>query len=159
LPNVNKNGFWEAAVDAVTVSGNNLGLTGRTAILDTGTTLIIAPQADANAVHQAISGAKSDGQGGFTVPCTTNATVAMTFGGASFAIDTRDLAVQPVDPNAPNGDCVSGIAAGNIGGANEWLVCVLCVYCGFVVCLGFVAGWGCVLEERVFLDGRCEEYS
>lgn len=115
-------------MDAVSVSGTDLGLTGRTAILDTGTTLIIAPPADANAVHTAIPGAKSDGQGGFTVPCNTNASVAMTFGGRAFAIDTRDLAVQPVDANNPNGDCISGIAAGKIGGANEWLVC-LCVHC------------------------------
>lgn len=87
-----------------------------------GTTLIVAPDADAQAVHAAIPGAQSDGQGGFTVPCNTKASVALTFGGKAFAIDPRDLAFQPVDPNDPNGDCVSGIAAGNIGGANEWLV-------------------------------------
>lgn len=127
LPNVSPVGFWEAAVDAFTVNGTDLGLTGRTAILDTGTTLIIAPQPDADAVHQAIPGAKSDGQGGFTVPCGTTASLAVTFGGKSFAIDTRDLAVQPVDPNNPTGDCVSGIAAGNIGSANEWLVCISAV--------------------------------
>lgn len=111
-------------MDGVSVSGKNLGLAGRTAIFDTGTTLIIAPQVDANAIHQAIPGAKSDGQGGFTVPCNTNASLAMTFGGKVFAIDPRDLAVQPLNPNNPTGDCVSGIAAGTIGGANEWLVCV-----------------------------------
>lgn len=122
LPNVSKQGFWESAMDSVSVDGTDLGLTGRTAILDTGTTLIIAPPADALAVHQAIAGAASDGQGGFTVPCTTNASVALTFGGATFAIDTRDLAFQPVDPTNPTGDCVSGISAGNIGGAQEWLV-------------------------------------
>jgi len=122
LPNVNQNGFWEAAVDAVTVGGNNLGLNNRTAILDTGTTLIITPQADADAVHQAIPGAKSDGQGGFTIPCGTTTSLAMTFGGQSFAIDPRDLAVQPVDPNNPTGDCISGIAAGNVGTATEWLM-------------------------------------
>ncbi|KAF8222084.1 aspartic peptidase A1 [Tricholoma matsutake] len=122
LLNVNPNGFWEAAVDGVSVSGKNLGLAGRTAIFDTGTTLIIAPQVDANAIHQAIPGAKSDGQGGFTVPCNTNASLAMTFGGKVFAIDPRDLAVQPLNPNNPTGDCVSGIAAGTIGGANEWLM-------------------------------------
>jgi len=43
LPNVNQQGFWEANLDAVTVNGQDLGLQGRTAILDTGTTLIVAP--------------------------------------------------------------------------------------------------------------------
>jgi len=36
VPNVNQDGFWEADVDAATVNGADTGLTGRTAILDTG---------------------------------------------------------------------------------------------------------------------------
>jgi hypothetical protein len=122
LDNVNQQGFWEANMDAVTVDGQDVGLQGRTAILDTGTTLIIAPAQDAATVHAAIPGAASDGQGGFTIPCTSTAKVALTFGKQVFAIDTRDLLVQPVDANNPNGDCISGIASGNIGGAKEWLV-------------------------------------
>lgn len=132
VPNVNTQGFWEAAMDAVSVDGTSLGLKGRTAILDTGTTLIVAPAADAAAVHKNIQGAKSDGQGGFTVPCTTTASVALSFGGTSFAIDPRDIAFQPVDPADPTGDCVSGIASGNIGGAQEWLVC--CLVISFCLC-------------------------
>lgn len=108
--NVNEQGFWEGAM-TVSVNGQDLGLQGRTAILDTGTTLIIAPEADAAAVHQAIPGAKSDGQGGFTIPCTTTASVALTFGGQDFAIDPRDLLFAPVDPNDLTGDCVSGISS------------------------------------------------
>jgi hypothetical protein len=84
--------------------------------------LIIAPQNDADAVHAAIQGSQSDGQGGFTVPCNTQASVALTFGGKAFKINPVDIATQPVDPNNPTGDCVSGIGAGNIGGAQEWLV-------------------------------------
>ena len=66
VDNVSQDGFWEAAMDGVTADGQDLGLQGRTAILDTGTTLVIAPQADADAVHAAIPGAQSDGQGGYT---------------------------------------------------------------------------------------------
>lgn len=120
--NVNTQGFWEGDMAAVTVDGQDAGLKGRTAILDTGTTLIIAPPADAAAVHQLIDGAKSDGQGGFTIPCTTTASVALSFGGQSFAIDTRDLLFSPVDPNDLTGDCISGISSGQVGGATEWLV-------------------------------------
>ncbi|KAF8623629.1 hypothetical protein AX17_007330 [Amanita inopinata Kibby_2008] len=122
LDNVSKVGFWEASMDAVTVDGQDAGLQGLSAILDTGTTLVIAPMQDAVAVHKLISGSKADGQGGFTVPCNTNASVALSFGGKQFAIDPRDIAFQPIDPQNPNGDCVSGIAAGNIGGPTEWLV-------------------------------------
>jgi len=122
LPNIDEKGFWQAALPAVTVDGTDTGLEGRTAILDTGTTVIIAPPADVIAVHQKIEGAKSDGQGGFTVPCNTKASVSLTFGKTQFAIDPRDLAFQPLDPNDPNGDCASGISSGNVGGATEWLV-------------------------------------
>lgn len=120
--NVNTQGFWEGAMGAVTVNGNDLGLDGRTAILDTGTTLIIAPTADAEAVHAQIPGAQSDGQGGFTIPCTSTAQLALSFGGQVFQVDPRDLLFSPVNPNDPTGDCVSGISSGQIGGATEWLV-------------------------------------
>ena len=109
-------------MDAVTVDGQDTGLQGRTAILDTGTTLIIAPDADAQAVHAAIPGAKSAGQGSFTIPCTTTASVALTFGGRSFAINPTDLLFLPVDQNDLTGDCVSGIFSGQIGADTEWLV-------------------------------------
>ncbi len=89
---------------AASVDGTDLGLNGRTAILDTGTTLIIAPAADALAIHQQIQGAQSDGQGGFIIPCTTTASVALTFGQTTFAIDPRDLAFAPLDPNDPTGE-------------------------------------------------------
>jgi hypothetical protein len=45
VPNVSALGFWEGAVDSITVNGQDSGLQNRTAILDTGTTLIIAPAA------------------------------------------------------------------------------------------------------------------
>ncbi|KAI0316720.1 aspartic peptidase domain-containing protein [Amylostereum chailletii] len=122
LKNVNTDGFWEANLDAISVGGQDAGLTGRTAILDTGTTLIIAPPNDAQTVMSAIPGAKSDGQGGFTIPCTSNTTISMTFGGQQFDIDPRDLAFVPVDPTDLTGDCVAGISSGQVGGADEWLV-------------------------------------
>ncbi|CAG8768668.1 6335_t:CDS:1, partial [Ambispora leptoticha] len=91
---------------------------GKTAVIDTGTTLLIAPPADADAIHKAIKGAVSQ-QGEYFVPCKTNAVVALTFGGVTYKISPEDLAREPTD----QGDmCVSGIAGGNIGGADQWLV-------------------------------------
>jgi hypothetical protein len=122
LSNVSPTGFWEANLDAVSVDGTDTGLQGRTAILDTGTTLIVAPPSDAAAVHALIPGAQSDGQGGFTVPCTTTASVALTFGGTLFPIDSRDIAAQPLDLTDPTGTCVSGISSGEVDGPDLWLV-------------------------------------
>ena len=45
MNNVNTQGFWEANLDAVTVNGADTGLRTRTAILDTGTALILMPGA------------------------------------------------------------------------------------------------------------------
>jgi len=118
--NINQNGFWEGSM-SVSVNGKSLGLQGRTAILDTGTTLIIAPAADAKALHAKIPGSKSDGQGGYIIPCTNTAVVSLTFGGRAFDINPIDLLFAPVDPNNLKGDCQSGIGAGQVGGANEWL--------------------------------------
>lgn len=118
--NVSQDGFWEGAMDSVSVDGTDVGLTGRSAILDTGTTLIVAPDADAAAVHAAIPGSASDGQGGFTIPCNTTASVALTFSGQAFAIDTRDLIFAQAD--AAGETCVSGISSGEIDGATTWLV-------------------------------------
>ncbi|KAI0050468.1 aspartic peptidase A1 [Auriscalpium vulgare] len=121
VPNVNQNGFWEAAVDGVSIDGSDLGLQNRTAILDTGTTLFIVPSNDAGAILGAIPGSKTDGQGGFTVPCNFNNSIALTFGGQQFSIDPRDIALQNGDGKS-EGDCSSGITAGTVGGAQEWLV-------------------------------------
>lgn len=120
--NVNKHGFWEAQIDAVSVNNADLSLSGRTAILDTGTTLLVVPKQDAEALHSGISGAVTNSDGTFTIPCTTNASVALSFGGQAFGIDPRDIVFSPVDPKNLTGDCTSGIMAGQIGGASEWLV-------------------------------------
>ncbi|KAG8213074.1 acid protease [Butyriboletus roseoflavus] len=102
------------------LDATNAGLTGRTAILDTGTTLIIAPPSDAQKVMQSLGGTCDTQQ--CTIPCTTQASLALSFGNASFAIDPRDLAVLPVDPNNPTGSCTAGIQPQQIGAATEWLV-------------------------------------
>jgi len=123
VPNVNQQGFWEAALDDAVVGGQSLGFQGRTAILDTGTTLMVIPTADAVAIHQQITGSNFDGTSTFTVPCNTQTAVSLTFGGHAFNIDPRDLAFVPVNGNDfSTGDCISGISAGDIGGADQWLV-------------------------------------
>jgi len=121
IANLNADGFWEGAVDSATVNGQDLGFRNRSAILDTGTSLMMVPANDAETIHKAIPGAKSDNQGGFTIPCTTNASLAISFGGQSFAIKSEDLLFKPVNPNDLTGDCVSGISSGDIGGPTVWL--------------------------------------
>ncbi|CAO1635045.1 unnamed protein product [Parajaminaea phylloscopi] len=125
MDNVSQQGFWEATIGSISFNGKDISLPGsfkRSAILDTGTTLIVAPQSDADALHSAIPGAKSDGQGGYTIPCTTAGQVAFSFGGKTWAMDARDMVFLPVDGANLKGDCISSVSAGNVGQKGEWLV-------------------------------------
>uniref|UniRef100_A0A1D1Z659 Aspartic-type endopeptidase ctsD n=1 Tax=Anthurium amnicola TaxID=1678845 RepID=A0A1D1Z659_9ARAE len=116
---VSNQGFWEIAMDDAAVDGKPLGFQKKTAIIDTGTTLLIAPPADAAAIHAQIPGSQQDGDN-FAVPCDTKSIVALTFGGKNFEISTKDLARIPI-PGQSN-LCVSGISGGVIGGPDQWLV-------------------------------------
>ena len=98
--------------------------------------MLIAPQGDADAIHAAIPGAAPDRQGGsslllshpsvthsaptgYLIPCNTTAILSLSFGGTSFAIDPRDLIFGKFGSKDL---CASGIAAGTIGTATQWLV-------------------------------------
>ncbi|KAF8802552.1 acid protease, partial [Phlegmacium glaucopus] len=123
-PNLNVYGFWEAAVDAVHIGSNDLGWSNRTIIPDTGTTLIVAPKADVDAIHNLIPGAKFDG-GGWTVPCNLNTSLSLTISGQAFSIEPRDMVFYPVDPGFPSRGCMSGIGIGGVWPFylnTQWLV-------------------------------------
>ncbi|EGG09113.1 uncharacterized protein MELLADRAFT_34629 [Melampsora larici-populina 98AG31] len=120
FPNVNKKGFWEGEMASIMVDGQVV-LRQRTGILDTGTTLIVAPPADAQALHAHIPGASSDGKGGFFIPCTSKAKVALSFGGVPFEINPVDLTFQPTTTDL-SANCISAISSGTVGGPNQWLL-------------------------------------
>ena len=115
-------GFWEAPF-TVCVDGKSLGLINRTAILDTGSTLITAPDDDVKAIHAKIPGSKIDPQDpkNYIIPCTNTAVVSFKFGGRAFDINPLDLAFFPVDEKNLKGDCYSGFSAGTVVNATQWL--------------------------------------
>jgi len=124
VPNVNDAGFWEAKLDAVKVDGRVLNLGHRSCIMDTGTTLFIAPKEDVAAIHKHIPGAKFDNSSdvnAWTVPCNTRTSVAFVFGNKTFSIRPEDLAFLPLDNTT--GACTSAIAEGGVSeGPTHWLV-------------------------------------
>ncbi|KAK6905569.1 hypothetical protein I203_106399 [Kwoniella mangroviensis CBS 8507] len=113
-------GFWQVDMAAVTIDGTN-AVTGRQAILDTGTSLMIAPPTDAAAFHAQINGAADVGGGMFSIPCTIDQEITMTFGNVAFQIDVRDLLFQPLS-NDLTGDCLSSLSAGTIKDDVTWLL-------------------------------------
>ncbi|EPQ54274.1 acid protease [Gloeophyllum trabeum ATCC 11539] len=121
VKNVSPKGYWEANVDSFKVDGKDVNLSGRTAILDTGTTLIVGPGLDVDALHEAMPVSRFDGFN-WIIPCTTTTKVSLTFSGKEFEIDSRDLTFLPVSSTNLTGDCYSSITRGTVGGDQEWLV-------------------------------------
>jgi hypothetical protein len=69
IDDIHRQGFWQVTLDGVSV-GSQRAIAGVQAIIDTGTTLIVAPEQDVVKFYQAIPGSKDAtatiGQGFFT---------------------------------------------------------------------------------------------
>jgi hypothetical protein len=113
----NANGFWELPVDSASVGGKTVAIQpGVTAILDSGTSLMLLPAADADAVNLQIPGAVKNGET-YTIPCDASAPVSLTFGGKAYGVDPKNYV------GAKNGTaCTSNIVGRQTFGATEWLL-------------------------------------
>lgn len=112
----NQVGFWEVPVDDLGVNGKKLGLTGRTAIIDTGTSFILMPAGDASKLHAAIPGSVADGEQ-FTVPCSSTAAIQVSFAGKAFSISPTDY----VGSQSSGDQCYSLIIGRQTFGTTQWL--------------------------------------
>ncbi|KAF9963161.1 1,3-beta-glucanosyltransferase [Mortierella alpina] len=102
--------YWQVKVDGVRLDGGeDLGVRGET-IVDTGTTLLVFPTAQAKKINRAI-GAKSDPWEGWILPCNSNKEGAIEFSmnGKWFAVRRRDLVREKVKTKA--GWCYSAVTA------------------------------------------------
>ncbi|KAJ3715622.1 acid protease [Lentinula guzmanii] len=113
-------GFWQIDLQAVNVN-EKAAVTGLSAIIDTGTTLIVGDPDNVAAFYAAIPGSadasKTVGPGFFTVPCDAIPSVSLTFGGTAFTVspDTFNLGLVSAGSN----DCVGGVTASDLG--NFWV--------------------------------------
>jgi hypothetical protein len=110
-------GFWEIPVSNAGVDGTSLSMTDRSAIMDTGTSFILMPPADALAIHRKITGFKQDGET-FSVPCDTSAIVQFTFNKETYNISTADWRGGKLE----SGLCRSNIIGRQTFGEKQWLV-------------------------------------
>ncbi|KAI0061612.1 Asp-domain-containing protein [Artomyces pyxidatus] len=107
---VTQEGYWQSTVDSVTVNGKK-AVSSTAAILDTGTTQIVGDQTGIAAIHKQISGAKSApqyGDGIYTIPCSFNTPITVTFGGTAFKLDPSTVQIGPVSDGSST--CISGFA-------------------------------------------------
>ncbi|KAI0533433.1 aspartic peptidase domain-containing protein [Xylaria digitata] len=114
----NSQGFWQFTSDTFAVDGGNAqtSVKGNQAIADTGTTLLLADPAVAEAYYAQVDGAQNDQQqGGFTIPCSANLPdLQLAVGDAMATVKGADLSFAPVD--AAGETCFGGLQAGESGG-------------------------------------------
>jgi hypothetical protein len=113
----NDTGFWEIPIEDAGVDGKTVGLSGRTAIMDTGTSYVLMPEGDALAIHKDVQGYKQDGET-FFVPCDTTAVVHFHFNKQTYNISTADWVGSEVD----SGLCRSNIVGRQTFSEKQWLV-------------------------------------
>lgn len=110
---------WTIPADDVEVNGKSVGLSGKKAVIDTGTTYMFLPPDDAKAVFAKIDGSEASGDM-WHVPCDTTTSIALVFNKVSYSISPQDY----VGPKTDDGLCYShiiGNAAVN-GDDNTWLI-------------------------------------
>ncbi len=111
-------GFWEIPIDDAGVDGNALSLTGRTAIIDSGTSFVLMPPSDAQQMHSLIPGAAQNGEQ-FTVPCSSRQSMQITFSGVTFDISYKDYVGRETGDGQA---CFSNVVGRQTFGDTQWLV-------------------------------------
>lgn len=97
---------WSIPLDDASVNGESCGFTGKTAIIDTGTSYSLFPPDDAKTIHSLIPGSKQLSDENYLVPCDSTAKVQFTFSGVSYTMSPKDY----IGANLESGDgCVSTI--------------------------------------------------
>ncbi|KAI0951743.1 hypothetical protein AcV7_007755 [Taiwanofungus camphoratus] len=113
--------YWQVDMDAVSINGQG-ALSKLSAIIDTGTTLVIGDTNNVNKLYAAIPGSKdasqTAGPGFHSVPCDAIPTISLMFGGKAFDISKELFNLGKVSPGSS--DCLGGI----VGADNQefWVV-------------------------------------
>lgn len=100
-------GFWQFDVDSYSVGGKS-GQFG-TGIADTGTTLLLAPDAAVSAYYSGVQGAQNDQQqGGYTFPCSADLPdLTLTIGGNDVTVPGSLINFAPLEEGSST--CFGGV--------------------------------------------------
>jgi cathepsin D len=96
IDNVSKDGLWEISVSDVAVDSNAGKFVGKTAIIDTGTSMILLPTNDAAKLHSLFPQMKQNGEN-FQLLCSSTQLILFTLGGATYAIPPKDYLGRSID--------------------------------------------------------------
>ncbi|KAL8928336.1 MAG: hypothetical protein Q9172_000928 [Xanthocarpia lactea] len=87
--------MWEIPLDEVKVNGDPFASTGKTAIIDTGTSFMLLPPADAEKLHSRIPGAQEDSES-YNIPCSSKTPIQLKFSDVLYNISPADYVGSPI---------------------------------------------------------------
>ena len=111
-------GLWEIPADGAGVDSHSVGVSGKTAIIDTGTSYILMPLNDAKALHAKLPGSLNHGET-FTIPCNTSLPIQFTFSKVSYDVLAKDYVGEP---DKTGETCRSKIEGRQAFGADTWVL-------------------------------------
>jgi len=114
---VEREGYWEILMDSMTVKGETVGCDGGcTAIVDTGSSLLVGPTDQTKAINEMLGGSDMLGTGQYIVGCDTLVDMPdmdFVIGGKPFTLTPQDYILQV--EQCILGQCVSQCISGFMG--------------------------------------------
>ena len=107
---ITEEAYWQVELDGMAV--NNSTMSARhAAIVDTGTTLLIADEHTVARAYASVPGSRPApevaGPGFYTFPCDSTPSVSLSFGGRAFEIPKETFSLGPIDKGSQ--ECVGGL--------------------------------------------------
>lgn len=110
--------LWEIPIDDIAVDGVKCSFSGKTAIIDTGTSFLLLPPGDAQRIHKLIPGSQQEGET-FKLPCLASLPVEIIISKITYNIPPKDYLGKPV---SGGNLCASNIIGKDTFGPDRWLV-------------------------------------
>lgn len=110
---------WTIALDDAHVNGQACNFTGKSAIIDSGSTYVFIPPNDAKTFFGLLPGSSQSGDN-YLVPCDSTTTVEFEFSGAKYSIKPEDYIGSEDEDDSSK--CISTIVSHQSSGANTWLL-------------------------------------
>ena len=112
--------FWEIPIEGFSIDGDSLDFGARTAIIDSGSSFVVMPPADAERLHNLIPGSDLVNDE-YTIPCNTRETVKIKFSGKNFDISSADY-VGPIASEDDEETCLSNFIAVEVFSDTQWVI-------------------------------------
>ncbi|KAI5306095.1 hypothetical protein KEM56_002241 [Ascosphaera pollenicola] len=115
---------WRIPFEGFSVDDNSVKYDKKMALVDTGTSYILAPKNDVAKLHGYVKGSKKvtdkNIQASYTVPCGTKSKLQLAFSGTNFTVSPKDYIGVPSTKDGP--DCYSNIVEQSVFGDDVWLM-------------------------------------